>query len=358
MSSSSSLLSSTQPLASAAAATGASAADMNAPMRMSRHDTSTYWGRVFDFQERINPLFLLVGEEEARESERIASLAKQGKWKELRERGIDEKKLQEFVLIAQSTINASDGSLVHPFFRLAAFCPVNIPISGGMILSAPTFANSVFWQWINQTYNAGFNWANGNRSPTAHSEHVRNDIIKGYASAVFVSVGLAVCLNGWLARSRLQGVTRKILQAVVPYAAVASANFGNTLLMRGQEIKKGIPVYDADKMEVGVSKNAALQAVVQTAISRVVLPLPVLLLPYPIMSVFNALLPITRTNAFLKVGMELSVIFGCLCVGLPLAVGMFPEYGEMDVKDLEPELQKKLQARLGDIQKVYFNKGV
>lgn len=60
--------------------------------------------------------------------------------------------------------------------------------------------------------------------------------------------------------------------------------------------------------------------------------------------------------------MELSVIFGCLCVGLPLAVGMFPEYGDIEVNKLEPELQAKLQksaaSRETPLEKVYFNKGV
>ncbi|CBZ51644.1 putative tricarboxylate carrier [Neospora caninum Liverpool] len=333
--------------------------DMNAPMRLAKHDTSTYWGRVFDFQQRINPRFMFVRETEARESAKIVNLAQHGKWKELRERGIDEKKLQEVYLVAQSTINASDGSVIHPLFRLAAFCPVNIPIGGGMLLGRPTFANSVFWQWVNQTYNACFNWANGNRSSSADAAQDRKDIIKGYIAAVCLSVGLAVSMNGMLARSKSQGVARKLLQAVVPYTAVAAANFGNTALVRGQEIQKGIPVYDADKTQVGISKKAATQAVVQTGVSRVVLPVPALLLPYPVMSVFNALLPITRTNAFVRVGMELSVIFGCLFVGLPLAVGMFPEYSEMDVKDLELELQQDLKKRSGGtVQKVYFHRGV
>ncbi|ESS30629.1 tricarboxylate carrier protein [Toxoplasma gondii GAB2-2007-GAL-DOM2] len=332
--------------------------DLNAPMRLSKHDTSTYWGRVFDFQQRINPRFMFVSETEARTSAKIVSLARQGKWRELRQLGIDEKKLQKFCLVAQSTINASDNSVIHPLFRLAAFCPVNIPIGGGMLLARPTFANSVFWQWVNQTYNACFNWANGNRCSSADAAHDRNDIIKGYIAAVCLSVGLAVSLNGMLARSKSQGVARKLLQAVVPYTAVATANFGNTALIRGQEIQKGIPVYDADKTQVGISKKAATQAVINTGISRVVLPIPALLLPYPVMSVFNALLPITRTNAFIRVGMELSVIFGCLFVGLPLAVGMFPEYGEMDVDDLEPELQKELRRSDEAIQKVYFNRGV
>ncbi|PHJ18491.1 tricarboxylate carrier protein [Cystoisospora suis] len=338
----------------------------DAPMRISKHDPNTYWGRVFAFQQRINPLLLFVNEQEAKRSYEILQLARDGRWRQLRERGIDEEKLQHFALVAQSTVNSSDGSVIPPILRLAAFGPVNIPITGGMLLTPPTFVNSVFWQWVNQTYNAAFNWANGNKSSSAQGGQAaaaqsRDALLKGYTAAVFVSVGLAVGMNAWLRRSKIQGVARKLLQAVVPYTAVATANFGNVLLMRGQEIQKGIPVYDADKTEVGISRKAATQAVIQTAISRVVLPLPVLLLPYPVMSVFNVLLPLTRTNTFIKVGMELSVIFGCLCVGLPLAVGMFPEYSEMSVKNLEPELQaklRKLAINEKPLEKVYFNKGV
>ena len=54
-------------------------------------------------------------------------------------------------------------------------------MSSGMLLTAPTVANSVFWQWINQTYNAAFNYANGNHpKDEKHREQQRANAFKGY----------------------------------------------------------------------------------------------------------------------------------------------------------------------------------
>ena len=64
------------------------------------------------------------------------------------------------------------ASCIHPDMkepipwpmRISAFVPANIPIVCGMILSAPTPMNTFFWQWLNQTYNAGLNYGNRNAS--------------------------------------------------------------------------------------------------------------------------------------------------------------------------------------------------
>jgi len=34
------------------------------------------------------------------------------------------------------------------------------PICAGMLMTPQTIGNVLFWQWVNQTYNAGFNYSN------------------------------------------------------------------------------------------------------------------------------------------------------------------------------------------------------
>jgi len=48
--------------------------------------------------------------------------------------------------------------------RSSSFVTTNIPIITGMLLAAPTPLNTIFWQWINQTYNATLNYGNRNAS--------------------------------------------------------------------------------------------------------------------------------------------------------------------------------------------------
>ncbi|KAI9914809.1 hypothetical protein PsorP6_008031 [Peronosclerospora sorghi] len=66
--------------------------------------------------------------------------------------------------VYEATVHPQTGETVPTLFRLSAFVPVNIPICAGMLLASPTLGNTIFWQWINQSYNAGFNFANRNAS--------------------------------------------------------------------------------------------------------------------------------------------------------------------------------------------------
>jgi hypothetical protein len=50
-----------------------------------------------------------------------------------------------------------------PFLgRMAMFMPLNIAITTGML--SATGSSQLVWQWVNQSYNAGFNFANRNAS--------------------------------------------------------------------------------------------------------------------------------------------------------------------------------------------------
>jgi len=66
--------------------------------------------------------------------------------------------------VTLSCIHPDSGEIIPWFARTSAFIPANLPIIAAMMLSAPTPFNTVFWQWVNQTYNAGFNYGNRNAS--------------------------------------------------------------------------------------------------------------------------------------------------------------------------------------------------
>lgn len=63
-------------------------------------------------------------------------------------------------------IHPDTGELIPWAMRLPSYIILNIPISFGMIIAAPTPFNTIFWQWINQSLNAACNYGNRNASST------------------------------------------------------------------------------------------------------------------------------------------------------------------------------------------------
>ena len=93
----------------------------------------------------------------------------------------------------------------------------------------------VFWQWINQSFNALVNYTNRN----AKSEVSTTQLGVAYASATSAALVTALGLKSFLEKR-----AGSLLQRYVPFAAVAAANCINIPLMRQSELINGIAVYD------------------------------------------------------------------------------------------------------------------
>lgn len=92
---------------------------------------------------------------------------------------------------------------------------------------------------------------------------------------------------------RLSPVAKTTLTRLVPFAAVASAGALNVVLIRGEEIRQGIDIFPTQSKEekarrekdgsqvqsLGKSKRAAMLAVAETALSRVLNSTPIMVLP-------------------------------------------------------------------------------
>nr|XP_032806420.1 sideroflexin-5 isoform X2 [Petromyzon marinus]XP_032806421.1 sideroflexin-5 isoform X2 [Petromyzon marinus] len=171
-------------------------------------------------------------------------------------------------------------------FRMSGYVPFGTPIVVGLLLPNQTLATTVFWQWLNQSHNACVNYANRNASkptPTAR-------FVQGYLGAVCSAVALAVGLNVFIKRaSGFSPATRLLIQRLIPFPAVATANVCNVLLMRHNELQEGVDVVDEHGRVVGTSRTAAKHALVETAVTRIVLPMPILVLPPLIMAMLERL---------------------------------------------------------------------
>jgi len=111
---------------------------------------------------------------------------------------------------------------------------MNIPICFGFIIAAPTPFNTVFWQWINQTYNAFLNYENRNASSTYTTE----DIAKSYSAACASSITISLIIRKLLEKhaAKATGAKGYVFNAVSSFFACASAGFLNAWFMRQTEI--------------------------------------------------------------------------------------------------------------------------
>lgn len=271
--------------------------------------------------------------------------------------------------IVAACVHPNTKEIIPVYGRMASFVPVNIPVCAGMLLAPPTLPNLIGWQWINQTYNAVFNYCNSAKAKpaTTATDSGRGgggtglasflgdygDIAKGYTGSVIVSVGLAVGLTQWLKIARVTPSVRRALQMVVPYTATASAGMANVILMRSSEFKTGLPVHTAEGAYVGHSKIAARKAVLETAVSRAVLSIPILLLPPPCIALALRWRVLAQSKV-LKMMTELGFLVGAIAIGLPSAIALYPQRSTLPVQALEPFLQTAVHGE----PCVYFNKGV
>ncbi|KAG7235803.1 hypothetical protein INR49_002190 [Caranx melampygus] len=216
----------------------------------------------------------------------------------------------------------------------------------GLLLPNQTLVSTIFWQWLNQSHNACVNYSNRNASKPAPLSKFVQGYVGAVTSAVSIAVGLKVliqranrfspttrllvqrfipfpavellCDQSWsrahlsrlssrrfdsrslrrspdtflhplhppppsVAPNKLPDLGTRARGAFSPLST-ASANVCNVVLMRHLELSQGISVLDNNGNVVGTSRVAARHALLETALTRVVLPMPILLLPPMIMA--------------------------------------------------------------------------
>merc|ERR1719229_2069603 len=102
-------------------------------------------------------------------------------------------------------------------------------ITGALLTFYKTTPAVVFWQWVNQSFNALVNYTNRN----ANSETSETQLAIAYVSATTSAVMVSIGLKRFLANRAV------FFQRFVPFAAVAAANAVNIPLMRQNEIRSG-----------------------------------------------------------------------------------------------------------------------
>lgn len=114
-----------------------------------------------------------------------------------------------------------------------------------MLFLSRTVPAVVFWQWVNQSFNALVNYTNRNAKSEVTTKQLGVAYVSATTSALVTALGL---------KSFLEKRAGSLMQRFVPFAAVAAANCVNIPLMRQAELINGIAVYDENGNQVTESR--------------------------------------------------------------------------------------------------------
>lgn len=314
----------------------------------SKYDLSTYLGRVRHCADISDPSMLLNSANTVENAKRAVWDYKNGVVGEMTPHIWRSKK------ILDSTLHPDTGETVLLPFRMSSAVLSNLVVTTGMLTPGLGTAGTLFWQIANQSLNVAINISNANKSHPLTTQQ----IAVNYAMAVTALCSVALGLNSLVPRLKsLQPNTRMVLGRLVPFAAVVSAGVANVFLMRSEELKKGITVFDEDGNGLGSSKKAALYAVGETAASRVINATPIMVIPPLLLVKLQKTRLLKGKSKLVETAASIGLIFATSLVALPFALAVFPQRRAVPVHKLESKFHG-LKDKNGHEAIVHFNRGI
>lgn len=314
-------------------------------LNRSRFNLETYVGRLCHNFDIIDPRTLLTSDDKLNYSIKLLEDYKNGKLST----SVSDKDLWKAQKIKQAIIHPDTGEKVLMPFRMSGFVPFNTPIMAGLLMPNPSVAAVLFFQCLNQTHCAFINYAN--RNATKPTKMI--NVVQGYTGAVTAAASIAVGLNVVLRKAdNVRPFIKNILQRVAPIPALITASILNVILMRKHELNEGIDVLDKNGKVIGSSQAAAKSALNEMAVSRAVLSASCMILPATLIATAEKTTMLRRIPK-LKTPVNLMICASTFLITLPAANAIFPQISKIDVKVLEPTIQKKTTDTV-----VYYNRGL
>ncbi|KAG8128691.1 hypothetical protein E2320_015500 [Naja naja] len=302
---------------------------LNINIKEPRWDQTTFVGRASHFFTVTDPRNILLPNEQLEKAKQIVHDYRQG----IVAPGLTEDELWRAKYIYDSAFHPDTGEKMVLIGRMSAQVPMNMTITGFMMTFYRTTPAVVFWQWINQSFNAIVNYTNRSGDAPINVSQLGT----AYVSATTGAVATALGLNA------LTKHVSPLIGRFVPFAAVAAANCINIPLMRQRELKYGIPITDENGNRLGESSKAAQQAIVQVVVSRILMAAPGMEVP------MDECPHSSRISGFL---------FGVRNTSVLCIISTEKNMSSMSVTRLEPELQAKIKEMSPELDRVYFNKGL
>lgn len=312
-----------------------------------RYDQSTFEGRAKYFFITTNPLNVLASDEQLDRAKKIVEDYRAG----TEDKSLTEDEIWEAKQLYDSAFHPQTGEKLFILGRMSFQVPGNMLITGCMLTFYRSTPAVVFWQTVNQTFNAVVNYTNRNASAGVTNEQLGT----AYVAATSASVATALLFNKVVASS--PSLAAGIVGRLVPLMAVAAANCVNIPLMRQQELKSGIAIETEDGQYAGASSNAAMAAIQQVVPSRIGMAIPGMFIPPVLMSRLEKTATFIK-NPWLKAPVTVALTGICLTFSTPLCCALFPQRAEIAFKDLEPSLQESVRAKFPNTDKFFYNKGL
>ncbi|KAL7869298.1 hypothetical protein AOLI_G00132860 [Acnodon oligacanthus] len=314
--------------------------DIDAP----RWDQSKFMGRLKHFFNITDCRTALLSDSKLDEAKALVESCRAGSVPP----GTTVEQLHYAKKLYDSAFHPDTGDRMNLIGRMSFQVPGGMAITGFMLQFYRTVPAVVFWQWVNQSFNALVNYTNRN----AASPITPKQIGVAYATATSTALATAVGLNLYTKKAP------PLVGRWVPFVAVAAANCVNIPMMRQQEILNGIAVTDEDGNKLGHSRKAAVKGITQVVISRVTMAAPGMII-LPIIMQRLEKYRFMQKITFLHAPLQVMMVGVFLIVMVPAACSLFPQRCSLAVAKLEPELRESILSQYGDAVKyVYFNKGL
>lgn len=314
----------------------------------SRYDLSTFLGRVQHFWAVTDPRALLWTDAEIRSSVDLLDryqASKEGEW----EQQYDEQDIYRAKAIRDSAVHPETHEIIPRVLRFSSQTPMNLLIGLGLLQPAASSGSILFWHIFNQSYNAGVNYANGNRSTdTAHST-----LAQAFVAAVAVSCALALGLSRLAARTNSSA-----LRLAAPFASVGSASLVNLAVIRASELTEGIDIYDPHDNLVGKSTAAGRYAIATCAVSRLFVAGTALIIPPAIMAAIQRQTGLLTRYPSSFIPLQLLLIGLTLVTALPAGVAFFPPSLSLPVSRLEEKFHQLRSPDGQPVSHIHFHRGL
>lgn len=313
-------------------------------------DQSTFIGRFRHFAFISNPLLSLASEKDLYEAKDLYLKYKAGTEP-------SDTKMDQVIRAKQlyeSAFHPDSGELQNVFGRMSFQMPGGCLITGAMLQWYRTATAVVFWQWVNQSFNALVNYTNRN----ANSPLTTTQMGVAYVSATTGAMAAALSFKYGIQ----QRATNPILARFVPFVAVAAANWINIPLMRQNEIILGLDVEDENGKIIGKSQLAPVKGISQVVTSRIAMCAPGMLLLPVIMERLEPKPWMQRIKRG-HIVIQTAIVGLFLTVMVPAGCALFPQRCKLSIdtiKSFEKENYEEIYKNTGGNppKYVYFNKGL